>query len=122
MRARGQGGDVTLCIDFSDLGPDIQWVETLDHALPPGLAERFSDAVANYWPGVRERILTPSYCGIRPKLHGPDAAFADFVVQAESPGFGPGASGFSPTVAQQVAKTPGVDTAWHIQIHDTFVV
>ena len=34
----------------------------------------------------------------------------DFVVQAESSGFGPGMSGFSPSVADQVAATDGVAT------------
>ncbi len=62
-------------------GPDIQWVDVLDYAMPAGLAEKFTQAVQTYWPAVTSRSLTPSYCGIRPKTHGPDESFADFSVQ-----------------------------------------
>lgn len=63
-------------------GPDIRWVDTLDYAMPEGLPETFSLAVQNYWPAVRDRTLSPTYCGIRPKIHGPDMGFADFLVQS----------------------------------------
>lgn len=59
-------------------GPDIQWVGGLDYAMPEGLPEKFAAAIRGYWPGVMERTLTPSYCGIRPKVHGPDSGYADF--------------------------------------------
>lgn len=62
-------------------GPDIQWISTFDYALPEGLPEKFAGAVAAYWPGVRDRTLSPSYCGIRPKVHGPEKSAADFIIQ-----------------------------------------
>jgi L-2-hydroxyglutarate oxidase LhgO len=62
-------------------GPDIQWIDTLDFSLPPGLPKKFSEAVRKYWPGVLDRELSPSYCGIRPKIHGPEHGFADFLIQ-----------------------------------------
>lgn len=65
-------------------GPDIQWVDDLDYTMPPGLPGTFSTAVELYWPNVRDRILTASYCGIRPKIHGPDAGFADFVIDGSN--------------------------------------
>jgi L-2-hydroxyglutarate oxidase LhgO len=64
-------------------GPDIQWVDVLDYAMPAGLAEKFAGAVRSFWPAVASRSLTPSYCGIRPKTHGPDESFADFTIQFE---------------------------------------
>jgi L-2-hydroxyglutarate oxidase LhgO len=64
-------------------GPDITWVDELDYALSPDLPEKFSGAIASYWPGVRDRTLSSSYCGIRPKIHGPDSGFADFKIQRE---------------------------------------
>jgi L-2-hydroxyglutarate oxidase LhgO len=64
-------------------GPDIQWVDVLDYAMPEGLAEKFVSAVSSFWPAVSSRNLTPSYCGIRPKTHGPDEGFADFTIQFE---------------------------------------
>lgn len=73
--------DMTGAVRF---GPDIQWTDALDYSLPPGLPEKFASAVETYWPGVRGRTLTPSYCGIRPKIHGPSEGFADFAVQDQS--------------------------------------
>jgi L-2-hydroxyglutarate oxidase LhgO len=64
-------------------GPDIQWVDVLDYAMPAGLAEKFTQAIQFYWPAIDTRCLTPSYCGIRPKIHGPDEGFADFSIQFE---------------------------------------
>jgi L-2-hydroxyglutarate oxidase LhgO len=62
-------------------GPDIQWINGLDYTMQEGLTEKFVSAVEPYWPDVRNRSLTPSYCGIRPKIHGPTGSFADFEIQ-----------------------------------------
>jgi L-2-hydroxyglutarate oxidase LhgO len=64
-------------------GPDIQWIDALDYTMPRDLPEKFAAAVEPYWPQVRDRTLTPSYCGIRPKIHGPHESFADFAVQQQ---------------------------------------
>jgi L-2-hydroxyglutarate oxidase LhgO len=63
------------------LGPDIQWTEAFDYSMPSGLPENFEAAVHAYWPGVKDRSLTSSYCGVRPKIHGPNEVFADFNIQ-----------------------------------------
>jgi L-2-hydroxyglutarate oxidase LhgO len=65
-------------------GPDISWVDEVDYTLPEGLPEKFATAVQSYWPGVRGRELLSSYCGIRPKIHGPESGFADFLIQTEA--------------------------------------
>ena len=62
-------------------GPDIQWVDGVDYALQANLPDIFVHAIKNYWPDVRNRTLTPSYCGIRPKIHSPQQGFADFDIQ-----------------------------------------
>ncbi|GAB4397621.1 MAG: NAD(P)/FAD-dependent oxidoreductase [Rhodoferax sp.] len=65
-------------------GPDVQWVErdddwTVDAARAPA----FAQAIRRYWPGLPEGALSPAYAGIRPKLTGPDAPAADFVIETE---------------------------------------
>lgn len=65
-------------------GPDIQWIDTFDYSLTAGLSEKFASAVRGYWPGVIDRTLTPSYCGMRPKIHGPHESFADFNIQQQN--------------------------------------
>jgi L-2-hydroxyglutarate oxidase LhgO len=64
-------------------GPNIQWVDTIDYAMRDGLVESFSVAVRKYWPDIDPRNLSPSCCGFRPKLHGPETDFADFAIQFE---------------------------------------
>ena len=73
------GTHVTLDLQGNiRLGPDIEWVDRLSYAVSEDIAERFSESCRRYWPGVVDRRLTPSYCGIRPKIHGPSEGFADF--------------------------------------------
>jgi L-2-hydroxyglutarate oxidase LhgO len=62
-------------------GPDIEWVDTVDYALPSTPPANFTTAIQTYWPAVADRVLTPSYCGIRPKLHPAQEPFADFLIQ-----------------------------------------
>jgi L-2-hydroxyglutarate oxidase LhgO len=59
-------------------GPDVEWVETIDHGVDPARGLGFATAIRRYWPGLPETALMPAYCGIRPKLGGPDDPAADF--------------------------------------------
>jgi L-2-hydroxyglutarate oxidase LhgO len=83
-------------------GPDISWVEELDYSMPDGLPPRFSAAISGYWPGVSARQLQPSYCGVRPKIHGPDTGFADFMIQHQ------GAHGIAGLVNLFGIESPGL--------------
>ena len=80
----GLGVHVTLDLGGRlRLGPDVHWVEDLDYAPVSGQeevfqAEIFRAAVRRYWPGIEEREIASSYCGIRPKIAGPGAEAADF--------------------------------------------
>ncbi|MHA1568981.1 MAG: NAD(P)/FAD-dependent oxidoreductase [Alphaproteobacteria bacterium] len=62
-------------------GPDIEWVDGIDYTVEAGAADKFYAAIRRYWPGLADGALLPGYAGIRPKLHGPDKAFADFAIQ-----------------------------------------
>ena len=66
------------------LGPDITWIETLDYTVPDEAVERFRAACLPYWPGLAARDIAPAYAGVRPKIHGPDAGFADFRMDGPS--------------------------------------
>jgi L-2-hydroxyglutarate oxidase LhgO len=79
------GTHVTLDLDgHIRLGPNIEWVDQLEYSVSVDVAAQFRIACRSFWPGVEDREITPSYCGIRPKVHGPDQAFADFVIDGPS--------------------------------------
>ena len=62
-------------------GPDVQWVDRLDYGVDPARADHFETEIRRYWPALPEGALQPAYAGIRPKIVGPGAAAADFVIQ-----------------------------------------
>ncbi|SIO33960.1 L-2-hydroxyglutarate oxidase LhgO [Rhodovulum sp. ES.010] len=68
-------------------GPDVAWLpdgcdaDAVDLSVDPARAASFYRAVRRYWPGLADGALYPDYAGIRPKLHGPGAAPADFAIQ-----------------------------------------
>jgi L-2-hydroxyglutarate oxidase LhgO len=61
-------------------GPDIQWIDTPDYGIDPARKADFAEAIRRYWPGVEEDRLAPGYVGVRPKLVGPKAPAADFMI------------------------------------------
>lgn len=62
-------------------GPDVQWIDHLDFDPDPARAAAFYPAIRRYWPDLPDGALRPDYAGIRPKLHGPGEAAADFRIQ-----------------------------------------
>ncbi len=80
------GLGVHLTLDLAGqarFGPDVEWIEKLDYTVDPGRAQRFYRLIRRYWPGLPDGALQPGYAGIRPKLSGPGAAAADFLIQGE---------------------------------------
>ena len=78
------GLGVHLTLDMAGqarFGPDAHWVESGDLTVPASLRDRFAEAVRPWWPGLEPDRLVPAYAGIRPRIHGPDEAPADFVIQ-----------------------------------------
>jgi len=65
-------------------GPDHDWVDAIDYHVDPARAESFYAAIEVYYPGIRNRVLTPSYAGIRPKVERPGGANTDFVLDGPS--------------------------------------
>jgi L-2-hydroxyglutarate oxidase LhgO len=78
---------VHLTLDLAGharLGPDIEWVDELEYSMRPGIEDDFARACQPFWPGVTSHRLVSDYCGVRPKLHGSQANFADFEVQGST--------------------------------------
>ncbi len=81
------GLGVHLTLDLAGgarFGPDVQWVERPDDAVDPGRAMHFYREIRRYWEGLPDGALQPAYAGIRPKLCGPGAPAADFVIQGHA--------------------------------------
>jgi L-2-hydroxyglutarate oxidase LhgO len=62
------------------LGPDVEWIDSLDYRVDPARAAAFAEAVGRYWPAVRADQLVPDYAGVRPRLVGPGEAPVDFLI------------------------------------------
>ena len=65
-------------------GPDLQWIGSIDYRFDQGRREAFIAAIRRYYPGLDADRLQPGHTGIRPKLAGPGAPAADFVIQGEA--------------------------------------
>jgi L-2-hydroxyglutarate oxidase LhgO len=102
------GLGVHLTLDLAGqakFGPDVEWVEKLDYTVDPARAERFYRAIRRYWPGLPDGSLRPGYAGIRPKLAGPGAAVADFLIQ------GPETHGVPGLINLYGIESPGLTAA-----------
>lgn len=78
----GLGIHLTLDLEGRGrFGPDVEWCKEADYRVDIDRAMVFTQSIRRFWPGISVERLSPDYAGIRPKLHGPDAAFADFVIQ-----------------------------------------
>lgn len=83
----GLGVHVTLDLGGqAKFGPDVQWVDAPDdYTVDPARAAPFYAAIRTYWPGLPEGALQPAYAGIRPKISGPGAPNADFLIERPHP-------------------------------------
>src|SRR5262249_17196736 len=65
--AAGLGVHITIDLaGQARFGPDVEWIERLDYDVDPRRADRFYAAIREYWPGLKDGQLAPSYAGIRP--------------------------------------------------------
>ena len=71
------------------LGPNVDWIDGLNYDIDQQIGAKFKSACESFWPGIRERDVTPVSCGVRPKLSGPGEPNADFMVQTVNGKVGP---------------------------------
>jgi L-2-hydroxyglutarate oxidase LhgO len=107
----GLGIHLTLALDGRiRFGPDVEWLETrdpdqVDFGVEPSRAEGFYACARRYWPDLPDGSLTPDYAGVRPKLSGPGAPAADFLLQ------GPQQHGLRGVVALYGIESPGLTSS-----------
>jgi len=108
------GLGVHITIDLGGqarFGPDVEWVDRIDYDVDPRRAASFYGAIREYWPGLKDGQLAPGYSGIRPKLVGPNAPAADFVIS------GPRDHGAGGLVNLFGIESPGLTAALAIGDH-----
>ena len=108
------GLGVHLTLDLGGqarFGPDVEWLApdaVLDYAVDVGRRAAFETDIRRYWPGLPEGALQPAYTGIRPKLSGPGAPAADFVID------GPARHGVAGIVNLFGIESPGLTSSMAI--------
>lgn len=101
--AGGLGVHVTLDMaGRARFGPDVRWIEGLDHAFDDSRRSDFADAIRRYYPDLKTDDLEPAYTGIRPKTGSPDAPDLDFRID------GPEAHGMHGLVNLFGIESPGL--------------
>jgi L-2-hydroxyglutarate oxidase LhgO len=99
------GLGIHLTLDMAGqarFGPDVEWIDSPDYTVDPQRAEAFAQSISKWWPGLDPGRLQPAYAGVRPKLHGPGEAFADFRID------GPETHGLPGVVQLFGIESPGL--------------
>lgn len=99
------GLGVHLTLDLGGnarFGPDVEWIDGLDHSVDPRRADKFYAEIRRYWPGLADDSLKPDYAGVRPKISAPGEAAADFRID------GPSVHGRAGLVALYGIESPGL--------------
>lgn len=104
---------VHLTLDLggqAKFGPDIEWLdvatpEQIDYRVDPARADGFYAEVRRYWPGLPDGALSPSYSGVRPKIHGPHESAPDFRID------GPAVHGVPGLLNLFGVESPGLTSA-----------
>ncbi len=106
-QSAGLGVHLTLDLGGqAKFGPDVQWVDSPDDlTVDAARGDAFYAEVRKYWPGLPDGALLPGYAGIRPKISGPDAPAADFVID------GPQTHGVPGLVNLFGIESPGLTSA-----------
>jgi L-2-hydroxyglutarate oxidase LhgO len=106
-QAGGLGVHLTLDLGGqAKFGPDVQWVDSADDlTVDPARGDAFYAEVRKYWPALQDGALVPGYAGIRPKIHAPEQAAGDFLIQ------GPAEHGVGGLVNLFGIESPGLTSA-----------
>lgn len=65
----GLGVHLTLDLEGrARFGPDVEWIDKVEYKTSPEICDKFYPVIRQYWPGLPDGSLKPSYSGIRPKV------------------------------------------------------
>lgn len=102
----GLGVHLTLDLGGSmRFGPDVEWIDGIDYTVSPARRAHFEAEIRRYWPGLPAGELSPTYCGIRPKIAGPGEPAADFRID------GPEVHGVAGLVNLFGIESPGLTSS-----------
>jgi L-2-hydroxyglutarate oxidase LhgO len=87
------------------LGPDLEYVDSVDYSIDPAREQGFYENVRRYWPTLPDGALKPDYAGIRPKIHGPGEKQPDFRID------GPASHGLANLVTLFGIESPGLTSS-----------
>ncbi|MDD5334809.1 MAG: NAD(P)/FAD-dependent oxidoreductase [Rhodoferax sp.] len=106
-QAAGLGVHLTLDLGGqAKFGPDVEWVASADDlTVDAARGDAFYAEVRKYWPALQDGALLAGYAGIRPKIHAPDEAACDFMIQ------GPTEHGVPGLVNLFGIESPGLTSA-----------
>jgi L-2-hydroxyglutarate oxidase LhgO len=121
----GLGTHLTLDMGGqAQFGPDVEWLGPADRDREPGTTHaampyavaperltQFVRDVQRWWPSLSPNALQPGYSGVRPKLSGPGAPPADFLVR------GPNEEGCPGLVQLFGIESPGLTASLAIAEH-----
>lgn len=108
----GLGIHATLDLDGATrFGPNVEWVSSPDYVVDPRHAAEFYGSIRSYWPDLADGALQPGYAGVRPKLVGPGAKAADFVIE------GPEDHGCNGLINLLGIESPGLTSALAVGEH-----
>ncbi|MDH3911726.1 MAG: NAD(P)/FAD-dependent oxidoreductase [Rhodospirillales bacterium] len=96
------------CGGKAKLGPDLEWVESIDYAFDDSDGARlatFSREARRYWPSLPAGALAPDYTGIRPKIYRKEEPAADFAIH------GPETHGLPNFVGLYGIESPGLTSS-----------
>lgn len=66
------------------LGPDAEYVDSIDYAVDESRKAGFCESVKKFLPFIGLEDLSPDTSGVRPKLQGPGENFRDFIIREEA--------------------------------------
>ena len=91
-------------------GPDVQWlpddwIAQPEYGVDDARTASFYAKIRRYWPDLRDGTLSPTYCGVRPKIGGPADPAPDFIIQ------GPATHGIGGLVHLFGIESPGLTSS-----------